>query len=117
MLVKTYVAPSSIHGMGLFANEDILKGTEVWKWMDGIDVVIPDWKYNVLHPTIQEHIQHYAWFEDGLYFLCADNGKFANHSETPNLDSDGKSDIVLRDIKKGEELTYNYWKFHKGDKL
>lgn len=50
-----------------------------------------------------------------LYVLCADNARFFNHSSTPNViakNNDPASiedvDVAARDIKSGEELTYNY---------
>ena len=36
-LVKTYLDKSGIHGMGVFAGEDIPKGTIVWDFVEGVD--------------------------------------------------------------------------------
>lgn len=52
-----------------------------------------------------------------MYYLCSDNAKFINHSDIPNCISDGRTDFTLKDISKDEELLYNYWEFHKGNKL
>ena len=40
LLVKTRLAPSTIHGIGLFADEFIPKGTEVWKFVPGFDLAL-----------------------------------------------------------------------------
>ena len=48
--------------------------------------------------------------------MCGDDGRFFNHSKTPNcfeiVSKDGlKPTIANRDIRKGEELTLNYYQF------
>lgn len=117
LLIKTSLRLSPIHGIGLFAEEPIKKGQEVWRWSPGIDRCIPIETFNAMHPGQQEYVKTYAWLEDGCYMLCADNNRFANHSDAPNLGSDGRKDVALRDIAAGEELTYDYWTFHEGTEL
>ena len=36
--VPTYLGPSSIHGIGVFAVERILAGAEVWRFSPGLDL-------------------------------------------------------------------------------
>lgn len=122
LLVKTKLLPSPIHGIGLFADEDISKGTKMWKWVDGVDVVIKKDLLNPMPDIQKEFIKTYAWInENGDYCLCGDNDRFANHSNTPNCISKFVNgewlDIAGKDIKKDEEITYNYWDFHKGNEL
>jgi len=38
LLVKTKLGPSKIHGIGLFVDEFIPKGTIVWKFVPGFDL-------------------------------------------------------------------------------
>ena len=38
LLVKTHIAPSQIHNLGLFADEFIPAGTEVWRFTPGYDL-------------------------------------------------------------------------------
>ena len=79
---------SSIHGMGLYAREDIKKGCEL-----GIT--------HVSDPN----------FENG--YIRTPLGGFFNHSEDPNCEAyiDGRYIKLksIRDIKKDEELTAFYW--------
>jgi len=92
---------SNIEGLGLFSNEDILKGTIL-----GISHV-----YHDLFPD--------GWIRTPL-------GGFYNHSETPNcelitnnIDGGFLTEIKLlrtiKDIKVDEELTctYTLWKFEE----
>jgi SET domain-containing protein len=37
VLVKTKVKESPIHGLGLFADQFIPKGTEIWRFTPGFD--------------------------------------------------------------------------------
>lgn len=110
LLVKTKVAPSKIHGLGLFADEDIAKGTVIWKFNEIIDKKIDPEILNSLPETAREFILTYAYLENGKYILCCDNDQYTNHSETPNVDtiSDPSKSIAVKDIKKGEEILEDY---------
>ncbi|QLH35057.1 MAG: SET domain-containing protein [Parachlamydiaceae bacterium] len=123
LLVKTVVKPSSIAGVGLFADEDIKEGSSVWKYTpdscslftkDQIDTLI-----HSFHKTEKELMQYlltYTYFQAKLngLILCLDNGRFVNHSENPNLkgpanmENSWQYSVACRDIKKGEELTEDY---------
>jgi SET domain-containing protein len=104
--VKTRLGTSGIHGIGLFADQPIPAGAVVW-CCDGFDQVLPE-AYR------DEFLTHYGYRRrTGQWVLPADNGRFSNHSETPNTgpaDVAGLVDaeIALRDIAEGEELTIDY---------
>ncbi len=91
--VAVRVGPSAIHGQGLFAAQNIAAG-EVVGWCE----VVP-----ALNPG-----PHTLWCEDGPVDVVCDL-RFTNHSTTPNVVYyDTLRVVALRDIKAGEELTYNY---------
>ena len=47
-----------------------------------------------------------------LYELCSDDARFFNHSDEPNTGSiSNDTDVALRDIQQGEELTCDYRTF------
>src|SRR5215213_8734064 len=115
LLIKTKLDISPIHGIGLFADEFIAKGTVIWKFSHVIDLILKKEQIEELAETAREQIQKYSYrdIHSGLYILCGDDARFFNHSENPNcLDTcrAGKEDITLarRDIPAGEELTCNY---------
>ena len=92
------ILKSPIDGHGLFAREDIPKGTEL-----GIT-----------------HVRDKR-FQDG--YIRTPLGGFFNHSEEPNCeayleDTDFICLRTLKDIQKGEELTAYYWLYDikTGDK-
>jgi SET domain-containing protein len=119
LLVKTRLGPSSIEGIGLFADQFIPKGTIVWSYLPDFDIRMTPDKVEHLTPVARETFLRYSYLSTrtGLYVLCFDNGRFVNHGECPNLldassmDSEEGLDIALRDIAEGEELICNYSDF------
>ena len=81
------VNQSKIHGLGLFATEDIAKGVEL----------------GISHVEDEDA-------KDGL--IRTPLGAFVNHSYTPNADLlDGRKEWVLvaaKEIKTGDEITIDY---------
>ena len=124
MLVKTEKRQSDIHGIGLFAAEAIPAGTPTWRFTPGIDQAI--------HPDMLDRFPEHArpWFltyayldiRSGLYVLCADDGRYMNHSDDPNVRGDTETepvfgvDVAARDIEAGEELTCDYRTFDQIDR-
>ena len=81
------IAMSSIQGLGLFATEDIPKGTDL----------------GMTH----------LWFLN--QWIRTPSGGFINHAENPNAEAKERTDTVtirtlvtVTDIKKGEEITFYY---------
>lgn len=115
LLVKTKIGPSKIHGIGLFAAQFIPKGAPVWRFQPGFDLNIPAEDIIKLFPRALEQLLNYAYLnhKTNEYILCFDDGRFVNHSDTPNMtdsnpDDDLAPDIALRDIEEGEEMTSDY---------
>lgn len=112
MLVPTYLAPSNIHGTGLFAQLPIERGTEVWKYNRVIDRHIPRTAFRNLPEIAKEFVHHYAYLSVRGWILPGDNARFINHSDDhPNISSTEPpfaSDYAARDIEQGEELTIDY---------
>ncbi len=119
LLVKTKIAPSKIHGLGVFADEFIAKGTVTWRLAPGYDFFLTREEFDIFPPAAQEHFLNYCYIDSHteMYVLCFDNEKFMNHSDEPNIieggfQSDfGIVDISARDIHPGEELVCNYREF------
>ncbi len=107
--VKTIVKDSSINGEGLFADEDIPKGTITWEFFRGFDIVLDGLK---LAGIDKKYLKKYSFRDKQTeqWIVSLDNDKYTNHSDDPNTGplNDGRM-IALRDIKKGEEITCNYY--------
>ena len=106
--VWCFLAPSSIHGVGVFALRDIPKGQRLYCQsvrqylrFDPIDNLLPE---------IQELIKaRWPDYEVNGYISPNDDARlisFMNHSATPNYDP--KTDTALENIKKGEEVLETY---------
>ena len=106
--VKTYLDRSEIDGYGVFAGEDIPKGTVTWQFEYGFDLYVEEFMIK----NDPEYIKKYAYFDKQVnkHILCGDIDKYTNHSLNPNVGplSDGRV-VALRDIKKGEEILVNYF--------
>lgn len=114
LLVRTRLGPSTIHGIGLFLAEFVPKGTVVWRFTPGLDIEIPEETLLTMGEPAREEIEKYAYrlTKTGPYILLADNARFLNHSNEPNLAASSVAmDVAIRDINAGEELTVDYRTF------
>ena len=116
--MKTKIKSSPIHGMGLFADEFVPKGKQMWRFEDGVDKAYTKEEVEALPEPERSEIlglEHTYLSEDiGRYVVLGDDSKFINHSDTPNMVSGPRKpgeetpDFAARDIHKGEEITYDY---------
>ncbi len=118
LLVKTHIASSPLHGIGLFADERIAKGTKIWRFEPGFDVQISKEEYESLPEVSQKFLLHYAHLDENVFVLGSDNGRFMNHSDNPNTvgveSADGYGEtLAARNILPGEEITGDYYDFDK----
>jgi hypothetical protein len=109
--VPTFVAPSRIAGVGLFAATNFPADTLVWEFTDGVDWRISADELAAFPEPYLSRLKHYLYQEDsGLFVLCGDNAKFMNHADVPNCDDppDNSVTITRWAIQAGEELTCDY---------
>lgn len=120
MLVKTFLANSDVHGIGLFAAEPIASGTKIWEFMEGLDVVVDAALLTSTKEPVQSFIARYSYPHHTLpdkIIIDGDHGRFMNHSKTPNTDFKNISQMqghATRDIAVGEEITCDYDDFAPG---
>ncbi len=126
LLVKASAKPSSINGIGLFADEDISKGTIIWKYNPVFDIAFSIDDVNAMDKIGQELINRYAYLStiQNKYIYSIDDSRFTNHSSTnPNEDvlflpgDIETSAVANRDILKGEEILVNYRLFDANDEI
>lgn len=114
--VKTRIGTSKIHGIGLFADQFIAKGTVTWQYDPKFDICFTQKQINSLPKLRRDFMRYYCYFDHKLkkYILCGDNQKYINHiknTKRENIHSTPKRDVAARDIKPGEELLCDYNKF------
>jgi uncharacterized protein len=114
-LVPTYLAESSIHGLGVFASEPIPAGTRIWEFDGRVDWRMTPEELAAFPEPYQSRLRAWCYLEaEGTYVLCGDNAKFMNHAEGPNCDDpEGKYTVTNRAIAAGEELTCDYRAFDR----
>jgi SET domain-containing protein len=110
--VPTYLAPSPIHGTGVYTAVPIPAGTIIWEFDPPVDWEIhPEGMRSIPEP-FQSRLRHFSYLDErGVYVLCGDNARFMNHSAAPNCDDSGVATVAARDIAEGEELTCDYRSF------
>jgi hypothetical protein len=109
-LIPTYLAPSRIQGIGVFAAGDIPKGQLIWRFDPAVDWEFTAEELGRMPEPFQSRLKIYCYLNHrGTYWLCGDNARYVNHSEESNCDDTGGAvTVARRDIKAGEELTSDY---------
>jgi len=126
-------------GVGLFAKEDIPKGTILWKFDPDCNLfftkpqylhvrtMVEQGKGGEMMKLVLESIETHSWYDsesDSMSFLL-DDGRNINHSDNPSSISDifllpsaeqglngcSHSTVAAWDIKKGEEVFEDYATF------
>ena len=114
---KLGISPIENAGIGLFADQHINKGDTIWTFDYKHDTEYSQEDMDSANELDKEFLIRYCFKFNGYYYLCVDNARFFNHSNTPNCTSfefapdNLGSTIALRDIEIGEELTDDYSKF------
>jgi SET domain-containing protein len=118
LLVDTFVGPSDIEGVGVFAAEPIRAGQLIYRFEPAFDRLISRATVESLPESIRRFLSRYTYphpTDWTLLVLDADNGRHMNHSVSPNTDfRDSICGYALRDIAAGEEITCDYGEFEPG---
>jgi len=113
LIKKMKVSASSIHGIGLFADEDIKAGDVVWEYNPLTTQVFSKSKFYLVCQGLSLQaigdLINFSYIKNNKIYYINDNTRFINHSTHPNIRFDNDNqEIALRDISKGEEITENY---------
>jgi uncharacterized protein len=116
LIIETYLASSSLHGLGVFTRGALTAGQTVSRFMPPFDIHFPADILSCLTPAERSYLKTYAYLSrfSRLYILPGDHDRFMNHRDDPNVGmnpSGAAAMIALRDIAGGEELTCDYRTF------
>ena len=115
LLIETYVGPSEIEGVGVFAAEPIRAGELIYRFAPEFDRLIARAELASMPESLRRFIDRYSYrhpADPALLVLDADNGRHMNHSAAPNTDfRDAIHGYAIRDIAAGEEITCDYSEF------
>lgn len=101
---KIYFGESAIHGHGIFARKDIKRGETVFIAKGKMMKLDLKTKEEAMSNPDMIGINKNTWLDPSLIW-----GAYINHSCDPTVGIKGTVTFVaLRDIKKGEEITFDY---------
>jgi len=89
LLVRTRLAVSKIHGIGLFADEFMAQGAFTWQFVEGFYLRLSQTAIDQLSNSAKQQVLRYAYFDErlGLYELYSDDARFFNHADTKHAQS------------------------------
>jgi hypothetical protein len=108
LLVRTYLDKSTIHGLGVFADQVIRKGTRIWTFVEGFDRAWSPLQFAKLPKAARDYVQVHGYRVDGEILLTVDHDHHINHSTNANTFWRSGYILAKRDIHKGEEITNDY---------
>ena len=111
---------SNVHGMGVFAESTIKKGSIIWRVDRSMHICnegdLRDYDNGTLYTALLSgylHVQtgKFVWFDDGMQFMNHAPGFMANIYTPEHQGLDEDCAVAARDIQPGEELyeDYGYW--------
>lgn len=109
--VKIRIGPSNIHGVGVFAIYDIPKGARLFADNMPSVYTLAYANFGKLYPEVKQIIlERWPQIVNGSAFIYPDARMqaYMNHADQPNYDA--INDVMLKDVKKGEEITEDYRK-------
>ncbi len=121
--IKYKLDRSHLHGVGLFADENLHKGQLIYSASPLLDVNITQKQFESLSKEEQEEVEWWGFKipNEDVWHVDFDVSKFINHSYEATATQDSNhSDAYLiasRDITVGEELTQNYLEFESIEDL
>jgi len=109
MMVAVRLAPSTIHGVGIFALRDLGKGRKMY--LDNMPEAyhLPYASFNKLLPNVRQILlERWPQIVNGSAFMYPDARyqAYLNHADDPNYDA--INDVLLKDVIEGEEITEDY---------
>lgn len=99
-----FVKDSKIHKKGVFASKDFKKG-EVVICLDTSKTIT-----KTEYDKLKEKEKDYIPVIKGKYIVAQEPEKYVNHSCEFNTETKNFCDVAIRNIKKGEEITTDYFK-------
>lgn len=118
-LIKTKILQSQIEGKGYFANQDVPKGTIVY-FYDENDKRYSRENFEILDKKEKDRLLEFAVEDEFGNWVETSTGPYTNHSCDPNIMAlfigGFYTDIAVKEIKRGDEITIDYSQFFSSTK-
>lgn len=123
--IKYRLGSSNIHGIGVFADQDIPKGSVIWEWDREMDEEISQEDFDKMSNKKKEKILHFGYKSKntGRFYYSESDVHFINHSDdgnsTENINPENGAGVMIakKDIKEGEEITQDYREFEGAEDM
>ena len=121
--IKYKLKSSDLHGIGLFADEPLVKGQLVYTASPLLDLNITQEQFDTLDEREKKEILWWGFFDQPsqMWHVDFDVSKFINHSYNATVTQDEEHDaaylVAARNVEAGEELTQNYLEFETEEDL
>ena len=120
--VFTRLAPSRIHGIGVFAIKRIPRGTNPFRGepVEYCSIPVSKSEFSGVPKTVRKMVHDLCAFKDGYCWVpntgieAATKGWYMNHSTKPNMRVEDDKFVAVRNIRTGEELTVDYRTYTEG---
>lgn len=118
--IQYKIRSSSVHGVGLFANQDIKRGELIYTPSPLLDTDLTQQQFDGLSISEQKEVAYYGYFhtKSQKYHVAFDAIRILNHAGPGSANVTQDQDMVMtaiRDIEAGEELLQDYTELFLGD--
>ena len=117
-LVKVRIAPSKIHGVGVFAMRELKAGERLYADIAPMLFNLHYDYFDRLLPEVRDILlEQFPQIPNGSHFIWPTTRWIAwmNHSENPSYSA--LTDKLTQDLKAGEEITENYYLIPGAEKV
>ena len=110
LLIDHFVAPSQVHGLGVFAGQSVDRGDKVYQFHPLIDREITEDEFANFPGNVRRLVRSHGDYDADrcVFRLSADGVFYMNHADDPNLEDRGNEMFARRAIQIGEELFCDY---------
>jgi hypothetical protein len=121
--IKYKLDKSEHHGVGMFADENLAKGTLIYTPSPLLDVNLTQEQFDSLDENEKREMRYWGFFDEPSqkWHVDFDVTHFINHSYEATVMQDPNYTeahlVAARDIRQGEELTQNYLEFETEEDL
>lgn len=111
--IKYKIKKSDTHGIGLFADQEIMAGDFIYTPSPLLDVDLTQEQFDSLNPQEQQELMYYGYFhkKSSRWHVAYDAIRILNHAPKGTANVSQDADMVMtaiRNIHVGDEILQDY---------